>query len=423
MKGPSLLRTVRLGVSSLLLHKLRSLLTMLGVLFGVFAVIAMLAIGEGGRVEAIERIRGLGTQNVLARSVKPREDFATGQQAVRVINYGLTEEDLARIEETFPSVLRVVPVREIYEEVRHGERAMNPRVVATLPNYLDVTGRKIAEGRFLADEDEHRVANVCALDYDVASYLFPFASPLGKEVKIGGDYYTVVGTILTRLRQKDDPAPAGQGTAEVFIPLETGRKWYGSMQVRLRAGSREMEEVELHELIVEVAQLDDVIFVANAVREMLERNHPQMDFEVRVPLEMMREVEAQARLWSFVLGAIAVISLVVGGIGITNVMLATVTERTREIGIRRALGAKREHIVTQFLVETVTLCIGGGLVGVGAGLLSPWILELVLKKHAIVTPGSPFLAFGISVVIGIIAGMYPAWRAARMDPVEALRHE
>ncbi|NOT30881.1 MAG: FtsX-like permease family protein [Planctomycetes bacterium] len=423
MKGPSLLRTVRLGVSSLLLHKLRSLLTMLGVLFGVFAVIAMLAIGEGGRVEAIERIRGLGTQNVLARSVKPREDFATGQQAVRVINYGLTEEDLARIEQTFPCVQRVVPVREIYEEVRCGERAMNPRVVATLPNYLDVTGRKIAEGRFLADEDERRVANVCVLDYDVARHLFPFASPLGKEVKIGGDYYTVVGTVLTRLRQKDDPAPAGQGTAEVFIPLETGRKWYGSMQVKLRAGSREMEEVELHELIVEVAELDNVMFVADAVREMLERNHPQTDFEVRVPLEMMREVEAQGRLWSFVLGAIAVISLVVGGIGITNVMLATVTERTREIGIRRALGAKRKHIVTQFLVETVTLCIGGGLVGVAAGLLSPWILELVLEKRAIVTPGSSFLAFGISVVIGIFAGMYPAWSAARMDPVEALRHE
>jgi putative ABC transport system permease protein len=195
------------------------------------------------------------------------------------------------------------------------------------------------------------------------------------------------------------------------------------MQVRLRAGSREMEEIELHELIVEVESLEAVLFVADAVREMLARNHAQTDYEVRVPLETMREGEAQARLWSFVLAAIAVISLVVGGIGITNVMLATVTERTREIGIRRALGAKRAHIVTQFLVETVTLCIGGGLVGVGAGLLSPWILELVLQKRAIVTPGSPFLAFGISVVIGILAGMYPAWRASRMDPVEALRHE
>jgi len=423
MKGPSLLRTVRLGVRSLMLHKLRSLLTMLGVLFGVFAVIAMLAIGEGGRVEAIERIRGLGTQNVLARSVKPREDFATGQQTTRVISYGLTEDDRARIEETFPAVRGVVPVREIYEEVRRGERAMNPRVLATLPTYLDVTGRTVVEGRFLSDEDQARVGNVCVLDYDVARYLFPFESPLDQEIRIGADYYTVVGTVLSRLRQKDDPAQAGQGSAEVYIPLETGRKWYGNMQVKLRAGSREMEEIELHEIVVEVDRVEDVLFVADAVREMLSRNHPQADYEVRVPLEMMREVEAQARLWSFVLAAIAVISLVVGGIGITNVMLATVTERTREIGIRRALGAKRVHIVTQFLVETVALCIGGGAVGVAAGLLSPWILEQVLAKRAIVTPDSPFLAFGISVVIGILAGIYPAWRAALMDPVEALRHE
>jgi putative ABC transport system permease protein len=423
MKGPTLLRTVRLGISSLLLHKLRSLLTMLGVLFGVFAVIAMLAIGEGGSVEAIESIRGMGTQNVLVRSVKPREDFATGQQQVRVVSYGITEEDRARIEETFPAVQRVVPVRLIFEEVRRGDRAMNPRVIGTLPSYLEATGRKVAEGRFLADEDQRRVANVCVLDYDVARYLFPFASPLGQEVKVGGDYYTVVGTVLSRLRDSDDPAPSSQGSAEVFLPLETVRKWNGTITAKLRAGSREMEEVELHEMVVEVDDIEHVTFVADAVREMLERNHTQSDYEVRVPLEMMREVEKQSRLWSFVLAAIAVISLVVGGIGITNVMLATVTERTREIGIRRALGAKRAHIVTQFLVETITLCIGGGLLGVAAGLLSPRVLELVLNKRAIVTPESPLLAFGISVVIGVLAGMYPAWRAARMDPVEALRHE
>jgi putative ABC transport system permease protein len=170
---------------------------------------------------------------------------------------------------------------------------------------------------------------------------------------------TMVGTVLPRLRQKDDPAPVGQGGIEVFIRLETGQKWYGNVLMRVRAGSREMEEVELHELIVEVDHIDNVLIVADAVREMLARNHSQTDYEVRVPLEMMREVEAQARLWGFVLAAIAVISLVVGGIGITNVMLATVTERTREIGVRRALGAKREHIVTQFLVETVTLCVVG----------------------------------------------------------------
>src|SRR5262245_55170074 len=182
MKGPSLVRTVRLGVSSLLLHKLRSLLTTLGVLFGTSSVIAMLAIGEGASEEAQEQIRQLGSRNVILRSVKPREDFATGQQTVRVVSYGLTEEDLARVEETFPAVARVVPVREIFEEVRRGDRALNPRVLATLPVYREVTGRLLAEGRFLADEDLHRTANVAVLSDDVARYLFPFESPLGQEI-------------------------------------------------------------------------------------------------------------------------------------------------------------------------------------------------------------------------------------------------
>jgi len=423
MKGPSFLRTVRLGVSSLLLHKLRSLLTTLGVLFGTSSVIAMLAIGEGASEEAQEQIRQLGSRNVILRSVKPREDFATGQQAVRVVKYGLTEEDLARVDETFPAVARVVPVREIYEEVRKGERAMNPRVLATLPVYRDVTGRILAEGRFLADADLAHTANVCVLSDEVAHYLFPFESPLDQEIKIGGDYYTVVGTLLSRVRPASDAAPAGKSTSEVFIPLETGQKWYGSMQVKLRAGSREMEEVDLHEIVVEASSAEDVPLVASACREMLTRNHTQSDYELVVPLELLLRAEATKRIFNIVLGSIASISLLVGGIGIMNVMLATVTERTREIGIRRALGAKRRHIVMQFLVETVVLSVGGGLLGVALGLVIPAIVEATADMRTIVTPSAPLLAFLISAGVGVVFGLYPAARAARMDPVEALRHE
>jgi len=423
MKGPSLMRTIRLGVSSLMLHKLRSLLTTLGVLFGTSSVIAMLAIGEGASEEAQEQIRQLGSRNVILRSVKPREDFATGQQTTRVVSYGLTEEDLARIEDTFPAVTRVVPVREIYEEVRHGDRAMNPRVLATLPIYREVTNRPLSEGRFLSDVDVERVANVCVLSDEVAAYLFPFESPLGQEIKVGGDYYTVVGILLSRVRQSSDAAPAGKSTAEVFIPLETGRKWYGSMQVRLRSGSREMEEVELHEIVVESATDDDVPFVASAAREMLSRNHPQSDYEMVVPHELLIRAQQTKRIFNIVLGSIASISLLVGGIGIMNVMLATVTERTREIGIRRALGAKRRHIVMQFLVETVVLSVGGGLLGVALGLVIPLIVEATADMRTIVTPSAPLLAFLISAGVGVIFGLYPAARAARMDPVEALRHE
>jgi putative ABC transport system permease protein len=424
VKGGALWRTVRLGVSSLLLHKLRSALTTMGVLFGVSSVIAMLAIGEGASAEAQEQIRLLGSNNIILRSIKPREDFATSAaQTTRVVSYGLTEEDLERIEKTFPGVARVVPVREIYEEVRFSDRAMNPRVMATLPVYREVTNRVLYEGRFLTDQDMQRVANVCVLSDSVASYLFPVESPIGQEVKIGADYYTVVGVLLSRVRSSSDTAQAGKSTAEVFIPLETGRKWYGSMQVKMRAGSREMEEVELHEIVVEVGDPLNVPMVAEACREMLRRNHKQPDYEDVVPLELLLRAEETKRIFNIVLGSIASISLLVGGIGIMNVMLATVTERTREIGIRRALGAKRRHIVTQFLVETVVLSVGGGLFGVALGLMVPAIVEHFAEMRTIITPTAPLLAFAISAGIGVVFGIYPAWRAANMDPVEALRHE
>ena len=422
MKRNSLMRTVRLGVRSLMLHKLRSLLTTLGVLFGTSSVIAMLAIGEGASEEAQDQIRQLGSQNVILRAVKPPDDVVSNASS-RVVAYGLKTADLARIEDTFPGVRRVAPVREIYEEVRHSDRALNPRVLATVPLYREVTGRVVSEGRFLTDQDQANVANVCVLSHEVARYLFPFRSAVGQDVKIGADYYTVVGTLLSRVPYSEDAPSEGQPTAEVFIPLETGRKWYGEMQVKIRAGGRDMEEVELHEIVVEVDQPENVPLVAAAAREMLSRNHDQVDYEIIVPLELLMRAEETKRIFNIVLGSIASISLLVGGIGIMNVMLATVTERTREIGIRRALGAKRRHIVTQFLVETVVLSVGGGLLGVALGLAIPTIVESTADMRTIVTPSAPLVAFLISAGIGVVFGIYPAWRASHMDPVEALRHE
>lgn len=423
MRRSRLWRAVRIGVSSLLLHKLRSFLTTLGMLFGVSSVIAMLAIGEGASEEAQEQIRRLGSQNVILRSVKPPDDLQS-DQTTRVISYGLTHADLARVRETFPGVARVVPVRELPEEVRNGRRSMTPRVLATTPEYLDVTGRIVSQGRFLSDLDEARVSNVCVLGWEVARWLFPLEDPIGKRVRIGSNYFEIVGILVPRVPLAGDAPDAGKEvTGEVFIPLSTGRKWYGDLLVRRRSGSREMEEVQLHEVIVEVERPEDVIFVANAARTMLQREHLKRDYEVVVPLELLIRKQETKRIFNIVLGSIAGISLLVGGIGIMNVMLATVTERTREIGIRRALGAKRRHIVTQFLVETIVLSVGGGLAGIALGLLIPVGVEHWANMRTIVTPAAPMLAFGISAGVGVVFGLYPAWRAATMDPVEALRHE
>jgi putative ABC transport system permease protein len=193
--------------------------------------------------------------------------------------------------------------------------------------------------------------------------------------------------------------------------------------VKIRAGSRDMEEVELHEIIIRVETPEAVRVVADAAKEMLARQHKQRDYEVVVPLELLQKAEETKRIFSIVLGSIAGISLLVGGIGIMNVMLATVTERTREIGIRRALGAKRRHIVTQFLVETIVLSVGGGILGILLGLSIPQVVEHFANMPTVVTPAAPLLAFAISAGIGVVFGLYPAWRAAHMDPVEALRHE
>jgi len=423
MRPRQIARQVRLGVGSLLLHKLRSLLTTLGVLFGVSSVIAMLAVGEGASEEAQEQIRQLGSQNVILRSIKPPDDKVSNQTS-RVLAYGLTEKDRRRVEMTYPGVESVVPVLEVPDDVRAGARMSTPRVRCVPPEFITVTGRQMFEGRFLSETDQADANASCVLGYEVARELFPFRSALGERVKIGSNYFDVVGVMMPRVRLESDPGvPGVEQGEEVFLPLQTGKKWYGGMQVKLRSGSREMEQVELHELIVAVEHAEDVPTVAAACRQMLDRYHDQKDYEVIVPLELLLRARETQRIFNVVLGSIAGISLLVGGIGIMNVMLATVTERTREIGIRRALGAKRRHIVTQFLVETIVLSAGGGLAGVALGLTIPLGVEHFADLKTIVTPGAPILAFGISVATGIIFGLYPAWRAATMDPVEALRHE
>ena len=425
MGGGSWSRAIKLGVRSLLLHRLRSLLTTLGVLFGTSSVIAMLAIGEGASLEAQEQIKALGSQNVILRSVKPPESpNAGGSSNSRTVIYGLTHADRRRVEQSFPGIERSVPLRELSQEVRVGEKVTTPRVLATTWDYLDVTGRMLLAGRFISYEDEVQKSGVCVLSSELAKQLFPFDPALGGQVRVGSDFLRVVGILAPRVRLSDDPAdPGEETTGELFLPLSSATQRYGDLIMRVSSGSREMEEVELHELVVAVADPENVTLVADAAREMLAREHSKKDYEVVVPRELLARAEETKRIFNIVLGSIAGISLLVGGIGIMNVMLATVTERTREIGIRRALGAKRVHIISQFLVECVLLSAVGGGVGVLLGLVIPEYVEWRYELPTVVTPLAPTFAFLISVGIGVIFGLYPAWRAATMDPVDALRHE
>jgi putative ABC transport system permease protein len=422
--------TVRLGIKSLMLHKLRSALTMLGIIFGVCSVIAMLAIGEGASFEAQEAIKKLGSVNIILRSLKPPEQSqqqSAGAGRGMQLKYGLTYEDSARLFATIPGVRRVLPMRIIRENVRFQRNQVPCQVIGTLPFYCEVAGASIVSGRFLAFFDEKREENVCVITSGLARRLFPSQNPLQHTVKIDAFYYRVVGIVQER-SQPDQRSQAGKMEGQpldnnIYIPLNTARTRFGEVLIRRSAGSFEAEEVQLHQITIQMRDLAAVESADAHVRTLLKKFHDQNDYEVIVPLALLQEAEKTKRRFNIVLGSIAAVSLLVGGIGIMNIMLATVTERTREIGIRRALGAKRRDITMQFLVETVVLSVGGGLIGVMIGVVVPALVTHFTEMKTIITLWSVLVAFGISGTVGIIFGLYPASSAAKLDPIEALRHE
>jgi putative ABC transport system permease protein len=422
------LSTVRLGIKSLLLHKLRSVLTMLGIIFGVCSVIAMLAIGEGASYKAQEEIKKLGSQNIILRSLKPAEEAKlSGMGRSFSLDYGLTYADGARIQSTIPGVARVLPVRIIRENVRFAQNNLPCQVLGTLPFYPEIVGLDIVRGRFLTDTDERNQDNVCVLTVGLAQRLFPYQDPLEQSVRVDAFYYRVVG-IVREQNLPDQRTQAGKAEGEpldnnLYIPLSASRTRFGEVLIRRTAGSEEREKVELHQITVQMRDSAAVESADPQIKTLLNRFHSKQDYEAIVPLQLLRQAEETKRIFNIVLGSIAAISLLVGGIGIMNIMLATVTERTREIGIRRALGAKRRDITLQFLVETVVLSVGGGLIGVVVGVITPVIVSRLANLPTIVTLWSVLIAFGISGAVGVVFGLYPAKSAAQLDPIEALRHE
>lgn len=444
-----LVRTVQLALKSLMLHKLRSGLTVLGIVFGVFSVIAMLAIGEGASQQAQKQVLELGANNVIVRAVKPPQETASTGTNSRVLRYGLLRSDYRLLSRTIPTVTNTIPIREIRKESRYLHRSMsNSRIVGCTPDYLQVNHIKMARGRFISEQDLKMKANVAVLANGTAETLFKSDDPLGKAVKIANKYYKIVG--ITRERTASAAiggSMSGQDyNKDIYIPLDTFRARLGDLIFNVQPGSFSAEQVELNQITLQVKDEKAVVGTAEVVRETLKKTHRGIeDYAVVVPLELLKQAEQIKVIFSVVLGSIAAISLVVGGIGIMNIMLATVTERTREIGIRRALGAKQRDIMSQFLTETVVLSGSGGIIGIILGLLTPkiflfgqWIVNDYLldassgtselsqmfgKLIPIVTFWSVPLAFGISVSIGLLSGLYPAWAAARLDPIEALRHE
>jgi putative ABC transport system permease protein len=434
--------TLKLAVRNLLLHKMRSVLTLLGTILGVASVIAMLSIGEGSKQDALDRIRGLGADNVIVRTLQPSDDASGGgastQQAMvttsryKVNAYGLTYADLRAISQ-IPTGRAVVPVMMKRYDVSHQRyRIGQARILATTPELQDVRELTVERGRFLQAGDLEAMANVAVLTDGAASALFGFNDPMDQPILIGGTAFRVIGILATTDSgiARAGQTEGGDANQDIFIPLDTGRGRFGFLAQEGSRGSREFHRVELSEITLAVARGNDadadasdrVVPTANMVRSLLERSHGvKGDYQVLVPLELMAQAAHEKRIWNMVLGAIAGISLLVGGIGIMNIMLATVTERTREIGIRRAIGAKKRDIIRQFLLETTVLSAIGGILGIVLGVAIPFFVTLFAGMKTATSLSSIGLAFGISVAIGIVFGVYPAYKAASMNPIEALR--
>jgi len=277
-------------------------------------------------------------------------------------------------------------------------------------------------GRVLMASDENNRVPVAVLTEFGARRLLAAENTIGQSLRIGSDYFEVVGIVKSESGQAGNIQIPDQ-EVDVYIPISIARTYFGDITTRRTAGGREREMVELHQMIVQVNSIEDVEPTAAGIENMLKRFHKKEDYRVSVPLALLRQAEATKRTFNIVLGSIAGISLLVGGIGIMNIMLASVTERTQEIGIRRAIGAKRRQIISQFLIETVVLSIIGGLIGIGMGVIVPFLITYFSGMVTVITLKSIVLPLVISGGVGILFGLYPAVRAAKVDPIVALRHE
>jgi putative ABC transport system permease protein len=430
-----------------MLHKLRSFLAILGILIGITAVIWLVALGEGVSYQAQQQIKDLGANNVIVISKKPTET-AKGNTRTFYLAYGLLRSDYRRIVGNLGSdIKQIARIREKPQEFRNGPHTCEGRLVGCTEEYLDLN-RLVVEkpGRFLKDADGAVDAqNFCVLGSETAARIFPLESPLNKSIQIDQDFYRVVG--VTKFREASAAIGGSLNSQDynldVYIPIETFRARIGDMTRTSRTGSNEGEVVELNQITITVDSLDQVDETADIVRALLQKEHKDViDYAIVVPKELLRQAKMFQIMFNILLVLIAGISLLVGGIGIMNIMLASVTERTREIGVRRALGARRSDIINQFLSEAIVLTGVGGVLGIGVGLsckpavwgmkwfLNAFFSEAMSTLPDIVQKLEPriewwpiLISFIISVVVGVLAGMYPAIRAAYMDPIEALRHE
>jgi putative ABC transport system permease protein len=405
------------GLQNLLAHKLRSLLTMLGIIFGVAAVVSMMSIGAGAQQQVMAFIEDLGVYNLIVEA-KEANDSQTLQR-VRKLSPGLTYQDLRVIRSNVDEIVESTPRKRLTPTklIPRAQREA-PAVYGVDPSYRLIANLRVITGRFFDEEESQQAVPVAVLGEGARASLFGTADPIGRHVKVNEQWFTVIGTIGPQITVQADVAglPAHDRNNVIYVPT-------ASAILRLEDSYSRFKD-EIDGVYLQLRSGADITTASEVVRGILSASHGYADdYTVIVPAELLAEQRRTQRIFDMVMVALASISLLVGGIGIMNIMLASVLERTREIGVRRSVGARQKDIVRQFLLETVMISFVGGAIGLIFGVSMSRLIAYFAGWSTIVTPGSIVLAFLVSVSVGLIFGVYPAVKAARLDPVEALHYE
>ncbi|KAA6301203.1 MAG: Macrolide export ATP-binding/permease protein MacB [Candidatus Ordinivivax streblomastigis] len=406
---------VRLAIRGLADHKFRSFLTMLGIIFGVASVITMLSIGEGAKREAIAKYQDLGVKNIIVREKNLSDEELEETRAK--FSQGLSLQDAAVMKEIVPGVTRVAVQAEITTEVKYADKAVKSNIIGVSPNYLEMMNYQLQRGELIGETHYNQRLKVCVLGAGVAHDLFQQLDPVGQMVKIDDQWMEIVGVLASKtlFTETVGELAARDLNTDVYLPLST----FSSRFTREKALASKIQQIT-----VQVENSGELLEASSLINEILKRHHfNNEDYSIVIPYELLKQEEKERQIYNFLLGAIAAISLLVGGIGIMNIMLATVMERTREIGIRRAIGARKADIMSQFVTEAVAISITGGIIGVLLGVSLSLIVSLFTDVSTFIRPYSIVIAFAFSVVVGISFGYLPAKNAAQLKPVDSIRYE
>ena len=406
---------IRLAVRALIDHKIRSFLTMLGIIFGVASVIAMLSIGEGAKREAIAKYQDLGVNNIIIREKKLSESELEEVRAK--FSQGLSIKDANAIREIVPGILKIASQAEINSEVRYTDKSVKSTVIGVTSNFLEMMNYRVRQGELINDHYYNQKLKVCVLGAGVSVSLFGYEDPVGKMVKVEDQWLEVIGVLETKtlFTETVGELAARDLNTDVYVPLSTF----------LNRFSRENELTsEIQQITAQVDNSGRLMEASKLIDEILKRHHfNNNDYNIVIPFELLKQEEKERQIYNILLGAIAAISLIVGGIGIMNIMLATVMERTREIGTRRAIGARKSDIMSQFVSEAVAISIAGGIIGVILGVALSFSVSLFTDITTYIRLYSVLIAFAFSVIVGISFGYLPAKNAANLNPVDSMRHE